>query len=71
MLAHGATPRPVLDQISAAMSEVAKGADFDARVTKTINIVGVGGTVDETNRYMRNEYERLKKVADIAKIVPQ
>jgi tripartite-type tricarboxylate transporter receptor subunit TctC len=71
MLANAATPRPVLDQISAAMAEVAKGADFEAKVTKTINIVGVGASLDETNRYMRNEYERLKKVAGIAKIMPQ
>ena len=71
VLTHGATPRPVLNQISTELTAVAKSAEFDARVTKTISIVGVGASVDAANQYMRNEYERLKKVADAAKIVPQ
>lgn len=71
VLTHGATPRPVLDRISAELTMVAKSADFEARVTRTISIVGVGASVDGTNQFMRREYERLKKVADIAKITPQ
>jgi tripartite-type tricarboxylate transporter receptor subunit TctC len=71
MLANGATPRAVLDRISAEMTAVAKSPEFDTRVTKTINIVGVGLSVDGTNKFMRDEYDRLKKVADIARIVPQ
>lgn len=71
VLAHGRTPRPILDQLSAALREVALSQEFNDKVTKTINIVGVGSSVDDTNRLMRTEYERLKKVADIAKIAPQ
>jgi tripartite-type tricarboxylate transporter receptor subunit TctC len=71
VITHGAVPRRVLDLISAELTTVAKSAEFDKAVTRTISIVGVGASVDETNRYMTNEYQRLKRVADIAKITPQ
>lgn len=71
VLANARTPKPILDQLSAALREVALSPEFNDKVTKTINIVGVGSSVEETNRLMRSEYDRLKKVADIAKIVPQ
>ena len=71
LLASAAVPRPILDQVSAEMTAVAKSPEFDTRISKVLGIQGVGLTVDGTNQFMREEYAKLKKMADVAKIVPQ
>jgi tripartite-type tricarboxylate transporter receptor subunit TctC len=71
LLAAAAVPRSVLDRVSAEMTAVARSPDWDARITKTLGVVGVGLTVDATNQFLRDEYVKLKKIADDARIVPQ
>jgi len=71
LFASAAVPRPILDRVSAEMTVVAKSPEFDAQITKILGIQGVGLSVDQTNQYLREEYAKLKKIADVARIVPQ
>jgi tripartite-type tricarboxylate transporter receptor subunit TctC len=71
VLAAAAVPRPVLNAVSAELAALAKSAEWDTRITKTLGIQGVGLNVDATAQYMRDEYAKLKKIADAAKLVPQ
>lgn len=71
LLAAAAVPRPILDRVSAEMTAVARSPEWDARIVRTLGVVGVGLAVDATNQFMREEYARLKKIADAARIVPQ
>jgi tripartite-type tricarboxylate transporter receptor subunit TctC len=71
ILASSQVPRPILDKISAELKVIAKSPEFDAQITKTFGIQGVGLTVDETNKFLLDEYSKMKKAADTAHIVPQ
>jgi tripartite-type tricarboxylate transporter receptor subunit TctC len=71
MFASGATPRPILDRLSSEITALTKSPEFDARITKVLGVQGVGLSVDATRQFVHDEYTKLKKIADLAKIVPQ
>jgi len=71
LLASAAVPRPVLDRVSAEMTAIAKGSEFEARISKILGIQGVGLSVDGTNQFLRDEYAKLKKIADMVGVKPQ
>jgi tripartite-type tricarboxylate transporter receptor subunit TctC len=70
LYAQGATPRALLDRIGVEVGVSAKSPEFRDRVTKTIGIEGVGLMPEVSLKYQRDEYTRLKGIADKAGIVP-
>jgi tripartite-type tricarboxylate transporter receptor subunit TctC len=71
VLAAAAVPRPILNAVSTELAAMAKGPEWESRITRTLGIQGIGLNVDQTAQYMRDEYAKLKKIADAAKLVPQ
>jgi tripartite-type tricarboxylate transporter receptor subunit TctC len=71
VLAAAAVPRPILNAVSTELAAMAKGPEWESRITKTLGIQGVGLNLDATAQFMRDEYAKLKKIADAAKLVPQ
>lgn len=71
LYAAGATPRGILNRIASETGVAAKSPEFVTRVTKTINIVGIGSTLEFAEKFQRDDYDRLKKVADRTGMVPQ
>jgi len=71
ILASSKVPRPILDKVSAELKVIATSPEFDTQITKVFGINGVGLSVDDTNKFLLDEYSKMKKAADTAHIVPQ
>lgn len=69
--AHGQTPRDVLNRASAELAAAVKSEEFKTRVTRVLNIEGLGSTPEFAEKYLRDEYARQKRIADRLGIKPQ
>ena len=71
MSAPAATPKDLLNRIAAEVAAAVKSEEFANRLTKTLNIEGFGSTPDYAAKYMREDYDRSKRIADRLGIKPQ
>jgi tripartite-type tricarboxylate transporter receptor subunit TctC len=66
-----ATPRDLMNRISAELVIVGKSDDFAERVTRAYGIEGLGTTVEAGQKMVRDEYDAAKRIADRIGIKPQ
>jgi tripartite-type tricarboxylate transporter receptor subunit TctC len=69
--ARAATPRTLLATIAAEAGAAAKSDDWVNRITRTLFIEGVGSNLEGAEKFVREEYARLKAIADRAGLKPQ
>jgi len=65
------TPSDVTHKLYEAAAEVAKSPEFSDRVTKTYSIEAAGWTPEASAKFLRENYEREKAVAERTGIKPQ
>jgi tripartite-type tricarboxylate transporter receptor subunit TctC len=71
LLGRAGTPNDVLQKIAAEVAQAVKSDIFVTRVTKIFSIEGVGSTPEWASKFMRDDYERLRKAAERAGVKPQ
>jgi len=69
--APGTTPRELVNRISAEVAAAAKSEDFANRITKSLHIEGWGPDPDTAAKYLREEYDKQKRIAERVGIKPQ
>ena len=71
IFARSGTPPDVLNKLWQESAEVAKSPDFAAKVTKVFAIEGAGWSPEQSAKFIRDDLERQKGVAERAGLKPQ
>lgn len=70
IMTTGRTPPEVVRKLNAALNDVVREPDFAKRFA-AFGYEMVGGTVEEFSRFLKDDIERYRKVAQTAGIVPE